>query len=41
MECEERRLLDEWIAQWSDLVDFEIISVITSAEAVERLSPRA
>jgi hypothetical protein len=40
MECEDRRLLDQWIARWSDLVDFEVIPVITSAQAVERISPR-
>jgi hypothetical protein len=40
MECEDRRLLDEWTAQWSDLIDFEIVTVITSAEAVERLKPQ-
>jgi hypothetical protein len=40
MECDDRRLLDEWTAQWSDLIDFEIIPVITSAEAVERVQPQ-
>jgi hypothetical protein len=33
MECDDRHLLDEWIAAWSDLVDFEIHPVVTSAEA--------
>jgi hypothetical protein len=37
MECEERRLLDEWIAAWSDLVEFDIHPVITSAEAAARV----
>ncbi|HEY4129796.1 MAG TPA: DUF3303 family protein [Gemmatimonadaceae bacterium] len=37
MECEDRALLDEWIAAWSDLVDFEIIPVITSADASSRV----
>lgn len=40
MECEDRRLLDEWITHWSDLADIEVIPVITSAQAVERMSPR-
>ena len=35
MECDDRRLLDEWIAAWSDLVDFEIHPVMTSAQAAE------
>jgi len=39
METENRNLLDEWIANWSDLVEFEINPVISSAEAVERISP--
>ena len=33
MECEDKQLLDEWIAAWSDLVDFEVHPVITSAAA--------
>ena len=37
METEDRRLLDEWISKWSDLVDFEVHAVITSAEAAERV----
>ena len=34
MECEDRALLDQWIAQWQDLVDFEVIPVITSGRIV-------
>ena len=33
MECDDRRLLDRWMQNWSDLVEFEVIPVITSAEA--------
>lgn len=40
MECDERRLLDEWIANWDDLVDFEVIPVLTSAEAAAAVAPR-
>jgi hypothetical protein len=29
----ERALLDRWIAEWSDLVEFEVIAVMPSAEA--------
>jgi hypothetical protein len=36
MECEERSLLEEWIAAWSDLVEFEVHPVISSAEAAVR-----
>jgi len=35
MECDDPRLLDEWIGHWRDLVDFECIPVITSAEAAK------
>jgi len=33
MECHNRALLDEWIRQWDDLVEFEVVEVFTSAEA--------
>lgn len=36
MESPDRKLLDQWIANWSDIVDFEVIPVITSAEARQR-----
>ena len=36
MECRDPALLDEWISHWSDLVDFEVIPVISSDEAKER-----
>ena len=29
----ERALLDEWMAHWDDLIDFEVIEVVGSAEA--------
>lgn len=40
MECEERALLDAWIANWADLVDFEVIPVHSSAEVREMVAPR-
>ena len=40
MECDDRRLLDEWIAQWEDIVDFEVIPAMTSAEAAAAVAPR-
>ncbi len=40
METHERRLLDEWMAKWSDLVEFEVHEVVTSQTAVERIAPR-
>jgi hypothetical protein len=40
METAERKLLDEWIANWSDIVEFEIHPVISSKEAAEAVAPR-
>jgi len=40
MEAEDRALLDQWMANWSDLVDFEVHPVITSKEAAEKIAPR-
>ncbi|MBC7448597.1 MAG: DUF3303 family protein [Hymenobacteraceae bacterium] len=37
MEGADRALLDEWIAQWQDLVEFEVIEVISSAAAAARV----
>ena len=40
MECDDRRLLDEWMANWNDIVDFEILPAVTSAEAAAAVAPR-
>jgi hypothetical protein len=40
MECEDRRLLDQWMANWHDLTDFEVIPVMTSDEASATVAPR-
>lgn len=37
MAADDRTLLEQWIARWSDLVDFEVVPVITSAEAAARV----
>jgi hypothetical protein len=39
MDCEDASLFEPWIAAWSDLVEFEIVPVITSADARERIAP--
>ena len=39
MECDDRALLDEWIAAWDDLTDFEVVPVVTSVEALARITP--
>jgi len=40
MECADRALLEQWMAQWADLVRFEIIPVVKSAEAAASLASR-
>jgi hypothetical protein len=40
MECEDPRLLDEWIARWADVAQFEVVAVVTSAQAAAALAPR-
>jgi hypothetical protein len=39
MECADRRLLDEWMANWSDLTQFEVVPVMTSDEARAAIAP--
>lgn len=40
METADRALLDEWMANWSDLVDFEVHEVMASKEAAQRMAPK-
>ena len=40
METDAPELFDEWIANWNDLVDFEIVPVVTSKEASEGIEPK-
>ena len=41
MECDDRAVLDAWIERWSDLVDFEVLPVITSPEAAAAVAARS
>jgi hypothetical protein len=40
MEANDPALLNQWMANWSDIVDFEIYPVITSQKAAEMIAPR-
>ena len=40
MEAADRGLLDEWTGRWSDLMEFEVLPVLSSAEVQGRLGPR-
>jgi hypothetical protein len=33
MSCDDAALFDQWISRWQDLVEFEVVPVVTSAEA--------
>ena len=39
MECDDARLLQQWVAFWSDLIEFEIVPVVPSAETRETIAP--
>ena len=41
METDHPKYLKEWVANWNDLVEFEIYPVISSKEAAEKVSSRA
>ncbi len=38
MECDDPRLFEQWIAHWQDLVEFEIVPVVTSQEAAAAIA---
>ena len=40
MEAPDRSLLDAWMDRWQDLTDFQVVAVMTSAEALEMIAPR-
>ncbi len=40
MECEDPQLLAQWMARWEDVVEFEVVRVVTSAEAAAAIAPR-
>ncbi len=36
MEARQRDLVDQWVEKWDDIVDFEVVPVITSPAANEK-----
>jgi len=38
METDDRSLLDQWMRNWKDLVEFEVHPVMTSQEAAQRVA---
>ena len=39
MECDDARLFQQWVAQWQDLMECEIVPVVPSQETKEAISP--
>jgi len=40
METADRELLDQWITNWSDIVEFKVFEIMSSKEAAEKIAPR-
>jgi hypothetical protein len=40
MECEDPQLFEPWIAEWRDLMDFEIVPVVSSQEAAQKFAAK-
>lgn len=38
MECDDPRLFQQWIIQWQDLIDFEVLPVVESKAAAETVA---
>jgi hypothetical protein len=39
MECDDAKLLQKWVFEWQDLIEFEIIPVVGSKEATNTITP--
>jgi hypothetical protein len=39
MECDDSRLLQQWVAQWQELIEFEFVPVVSSKETGETIAP--
>ena len=40
MECSDITLLQQWVAEWSDLIDFEIVPVVPGKDTAAALADR-
>ena len=40
METDDRRLLDQWIENWSDIANFQVFPIMSSKEAADKVAPR-
>jgi hypothetical protein len=39
MDCDDVRLLQEWVLSWRDLGEFEIVPVLSGRETAEHIAP--
>ncbi len=39
MECDDPLLFQQWVIRWRDLMDFEIVPVVSSKDTMETISP--
>ena len=39
MECDDLTLFQQWVIQWQDLAEFEIVPVVKSADTSRLISP--
>jgi hypothetical protein len=39
MECNDAKLLQKWVLEWQDLVEFEIVPVVSSKETTDTITP--
>ena len=40
MEADDRALLEEWMSQWRDLVEFEVVPIVASAIVEDSMAAR-
>jgi hypothetical protein len=40
MECDDITLMQRWVVEWSDLVEFEIVPVVPGKAVAEAISPQ-
>jgi hypothetical protein len=39
MECDDPRKFQQWVIKWHDLMDFEIVPVVSSKDTMETIGP--
>jgi hypothetical protein len=40
VDADDPALVRQWMGRWKDIVDFEVVPVVTSADAVSMIAPR-